>query len=119
LEVPINGAYSDLMWSDPDSNIETWSKSPRGAGFLFGQIVSQEVCLYVIIRRIFIFFIFVIFVVVKFTRINGLDLICRAHQLVMDGYKYAFPENHLVTVWFVEINIFFFFLLLVIYIIII
>jgi len=31
--------------------------------------------------------------------VNGLDLVCRAHQLVMEGYKYHFPERSLVTMW--------------------
>jgi hypothetical protein len=32
----------DLMWSDPD-DIDTWSVSPRGAGWLFGGRVTHEV----------------------------------------------------------------------------
>ena len=33
----------------------------------------------------------------QFNQTNNLDLICRAHQLVMEGYKYMF-DNQLVTV---------------------
>jgi serine/threonine-protein phosphatase 6 catalytic subunit len=73
-EIPHEGAFCDLMWSDPD-DIETWAVSPRGAGWLFGSKVTQE-----------------------FNAINGLELICRAHQLVQEGYKYMFDEG-LVTVW--------------------
>jgi serine/threonine-protein phosphatase 6 catalytic subunit len=32
----------DLMWSDPD-DVENWAVSPRGAGWLFGGSVTQEV----------------------------------------------------------------------------
>jgi serine/threonine-protein phosphatase 6 catalytic subunit len=43
-EVPHEGAFCDLMWSDPD-DIETWNVSPRGAGWLFGATVTKEVSL--------------------------------------------------------------------------
>lgn len=74
-EIPHEGAFCDLMWSDPE-DIETWAVSPRGAGWLFGSHVTAE-----------------------FAHINGLELICRAHQLVQEGFKYMFPEKTLVTVW--------------------
>ena len=45
----------DLMWSDPD-DIEGWSQSARGAGFVFGADVVKE-----------------------FNRRNNISLICRAH----------------------------------------
>ncbi|CCM02121.1 uncharacterized protein FIBRA_04198 [Fibroporia radiculosa] len=73
-EIPHEGAFCDLMWSDPDE-IENWAISPRGAGWLFGGNVTQE-----------------------FNHVNSLQLIARAHQLVQEGYKYMFDEQ-LVTVW--------------------
>lgn len=73
-EVPHDGAMCDLMWSDPEE-IEGWNLSPRGAGYLFGGNVVEQ-----------------------FNHANGLELICRAHQLVMEGYKYMFDQK-LVTVW--------------------
>ncbi|KAI9026902.1 Metallo-dependent phosphatase-like protein [Hyaloraphidium curvatum] len=73
-EVPHDGAMCDLLWSDPDE-IEGWGLSPRGAGYLFGGDV-----------------------VAAFTQQNNLDLIARAHQLVMEGYKTMFNDT-IVTVW--------------------
>jgi serine/threonine-protein phosphatase 6 catalytic subunit len=74
-EIPHEGAFCDLMWSDPE-DIERWAVSPRGAGWLFGRKVAEE-----------------------FNHGNGLELIARAHQLVQEGLKYQFPERSLVTVW--------------------
>jgi serine/threonine-protein phosphatase 4 catalytic subunit len=73
-EVPHDGAMCDLLWSDPE-DIEGWGLSPRGAGFLFGGNIVKS-----------------------FNHTNGLDLIARAHQLVMEGYKYMFDKT-LATVW--------------------
>lgn len=73
-EVPHEGPMSDLLWSDPE-DISGWTVSNRGAGYLFGQDVVQ-----------------------KFNHANNVDLIARAHQLVMEGYKVIFNET-LVTVW--------------------
>jgi len=74
-EIPHEGAFCDLMWSDPEE-IETWAVSPRGAGWLFGYKVTNE-----------------------FVHLNKLDLVCRAHQLVQEGYKFMFDDKNLVTVW--------------------
>lgn len=41
-EIPHEGAFCDLVWSDPDE-VDTWSISPRGAGWLFGDKVATEV----------------------------------------------------------------------------
>lgn len=64
----------DLLWSDPEETTG-WGMSPRGAGFLFGSDVVQT-----------------------FNTTNHLEMICRAHQLVMEGYKWHFNESVL-TVW--------------------
>jgi diadenosine tetraphosphatase ApaH/serine/threonine PP2A family protein phosphatase len=73
-EIPHEGAFCDLMWSDPEE-IETWQLNPRGAGWLFGSKVTAE-----------------------FAQINNLSLVCRSHQLVQEGYKLMFDAK-LVTVW--------------------
>ena len=54
----------DLLWSDPDDR-GGWGISPRGAGYTFGQDISET-----------------------FNHSNGLTLVSRAHQLVMEGYNW-------------------------------
>jgi len=68
-EVPHDGAMCDLLWSDPDDR-PGWNLSPRGAGYVFGEDISKE-----------------------FNHVNGLQLVVRAHQLVMDGYQWAHDDN--------------------------
>ena len=55
----------DLLWSDPDDR-GGWGISPRGAGYTFGQDISET-----------------------FNHSNGLNLISRAHQLVMEVYLFV------------------------------
>ncbi len=73
-EVPHEGPMCDLLWSDPDER-SGWGISPRGAGFTFGQDVSEQFCFK-----------------------NNLNLVARAHQLVMDGYNWS-HEQHVVTIF--------------------
>lgn len=57
------------------SDIQGWGLSPRGAGFLFGADITKN-----------------------FAHNNAIDLIARAHQLAMEGYKLMFDQT-IVTVW--------------------
>jgi serine/threonine-protein phosphatase 4 catalytic subunit len=59
----------------PTTDISGWGLSPRGAGFLFGADITKA-----------------------FAHNNALDLIARAHQLAMEGYKLMFDRT-IVTVW--------------------
>lgn len=38
-EIPHEGAFCDLVWSDPD-DVETWAVSPRGAGIILVSILE-------------------------------------------------------------------------------
>jgi serine/threonine-protein phosphatase 6 catalytic subunit len=81
-ELPTEGEFADLMWSDPEESIADWSINPRGAGWVFGAAPTRQ-----------------------FLHINGMSLVARAHQLVQEGFKYNFTddpgvdEGMLVTVW--------------------
>lgn len=69
-EVPHEGPMCDLLWSDPDDRCG-WGISPRGAGYTFGQDISET-----------------------FNHNNGLTLVARAHQLVMEvGVEATVPES--------------------------
>ena len=73
-EVPHEGPMCDLLWSDPDDRCG-WGISPRGAGYTFGQDISEA-----------------------FNHNNGLTLVARAHQLVMDGFNWS-QERNVVTIF--------------------
>lgn len=75
VEVPDNGLLCDLLWSDPEENASGWDDNERGVSFVFGkEIVSI------------------------FLKKNDIDLICRAHQVVEDGYEF-FAKRQLVTLF--------------------
>jgi len=74
-DVPDSGIICDLLWSDPDKDIEGWGENDRGVSFTFGGDV-----------------------VAKFLKKHDLDLVCRAHQVVEDGYEF-FAKRRLVTIF--------------------
>lgn len=77
-EIKETGVVCDLLWSDPcpdDDQIPGWSKSPRGVSFQFGTDIIDD-----------------------FLAKNNLSLICRAHQVVEDGYEFL-SNRKLVTIF--------------------
>ena len=74
-DVPEEGMLCDLLWSDPESNDKGWGENDRGVSFTFNEKVVEN-----------------------FLNKNELDLLCRAHQVVEDGYEF-FADKSLVTVF--------------------
>ena len=58
IEVPEEGLLCDLLWSDPNAQVDEWEDNDRGTSVCFG---SEPVD--------------------NFLERFGFDLICRAHQL--------------------------------------
>ena len=68
----------DLLWSDPTTNdgVQGVQPSPRGPGLVtFGPDRVKEFC-----------------------KANGLQMIVRAHECVMDGFE-RFAQGHLITLF--------------------
>ena len=59
-EIPHEGAFCDMMWSDPDDR-SGFGVSSRGAGYTFGKDITTQFC-----------------------RANDLDFIARAHQMCIE-----------------------------------
>lgn len=74
-EIPHEGGFADLMWSDPDEVNTGFTTSSRGAGYMFGKDIVH-----------------------KFLHSNSCTHIIRAHQLCNDGYQVLF-EDTFSTVW--------------------
>lgn len=74
LEIPEKGLLCDLLWSDPE-NTTGWGENERGVSVTFGSDVVDD-----------------------FLEKHELDLICRAHQVVEEGYQF-FADQGLVTIF--------------------
>ncbi len=57
-DVPEQGILCDLLWSDPDQNVNGWGPNDRGVSCIFSPAIVE-----------------------KFLKNNDLDLVCRAHQV--------------------------------------
>ena len=76
LMVPDGGLVHDLLWTDPSPDDEShWSSSARGASHCYGRAPVEA-----------------------FLELNGLDLICRSHSFVPEGYEWRFGGK-LVTIF--------------------
>jgi len=69
VEIPHEGPICDLMWSDPDDRYG-WGISPRGAGYTFGQDITET-----------------------YNHENGVQFIVRAHQLIMEGFQWQHGDG--------------------------
>ncbi|KAF5189650.1 Serine/threonine-protein phosphatase [Thalictrum thalictroides] len=74
-DVPDTGLLCDLLWSDPGRDVKGWGMNDRGVSYTFGGDKVSE-----------------------FLQKHDLDLVCRAHQVVEDGYEF-FADRQLVTIF--------------------
>ena len=74
-EIPESGLLCDLLWSDPDRDVDDFGPSDRQISCVFGARQVSE-----------------------FLRVHNLDLICRGHQVVEDGYEF-FSKRKVVTIF--------------------
>jgi serine/threonine-protein phosphatase PP1 catalytic subunit len=74
-DVPDYGLLNDLLWSDPSDTALDWEDNERGVSYCFGKSIINE-----------------------FLARHDMDLICRAHMVVEDGYEF-WNDRTLVTVF--------------------
>merc|ERR1740123_2896365 len=73
-ESPSEGPLCDLLWTDP-ADVAGWSIVGRSLTASFGENITQQ-----------------------FLQNNGLSLLTRSHQLVMEGFNWGHGDS-LLTVW--------------------
>lgn len=74
-DVPDYGLLNDLLWSDPSDTAVDWEDNERGVSYCFGKAIIND-----------------------FLVRYDMDLICRAHMVVEDGYEF-WNDRTLVTVF--------------------
>ncbi|KAF7985363.1 hypothetical protein HWV62_6593 [Athelia sp. TMB] len=74
-DVPDYGLLNDLLWSDPSDTALDWEDNERGVSYCFGKAIIND-----------------------FLVRYDMDLICRAHMVVEDGYEF-WNDRTLVTVF--------------------
>ena len=74
-EIPDKGLLCDLLWADPEKGAEDWAPNQRGISVLFNEKIIKQTL-----------------------EDLDIDLICRAHQVVENGYEF-FSQRRLVTVF--------------------
>jgi len=74
-DIPEQGLLCDLLWSDPDKEVNGWGPNDRGVSITFSISILEA-----------------------FLKKHDLDLICRAHQVVEEGFEF-FGNRQLVTVF--------------------
>ena len=75
-DVPDKGLLCDLLWSDPERELLSgWGINDRGVSYTFAEDVVHD-----------------------FLQQHDLDLVCRAHQVMEDGYEF-FADRNLVTIF--------------------
>lgn len=75
LDTSDSDIVDGLLWSDPSDAVVRFSRNERGCGYLFGAAAVNDFCEH-----------------------NGIDFICRAHQMTMQGYSWI-HSNKVLTVF--------------------
>ena len=74
-DIPESGLLCDVLWADPASTNADFDENERGVSYTFNENALNT-----------------------FLELNDIDLLCRAHQVVEEGYEF-FGDRDLVTVF--------------------
>ena len=69
-DVPDTGLLCDLLWADPDKDIQGWGENDRGVSYTFGPDSVSD-----------------------FLTKHDLDLVCRAHQVSL-SHTHTHKNTH-------------------------
>jgi diadenosine tetraphosphatase ApaH/serine/threonine PP2A family protein phosphatase len=70
IDIPLEGALTDLLWADPSVEHSGFQPSPRGTSFTFG-LDAVHLCL----------------------EVHDFELIVRGHQVVPSGFAFPFSTK--------------------------